>query len=57
MSSIQRPSQRSSVWVQNCPNGEGVCGGGERKRPYHLKVRRGREQTCFTYALDPNSTL
>ncbi len=27
MTCIQRPSRRSSTWVPNCPNGEGVRGG------------------------------
>jgi hypothetical protein len=46
----------------NTPNGEGVSGGGgrggeARKRPYHNKVKRGREQTHSTSALNPKSTL
>jgi hypothetical protein len=63
MTSIQRPSQRSTAWPLSCPNGEGVPDGGRgkggkaRKRPNHIKVKGGREQTRFTSVLNPKSTL
>ena len=37
--------------------GKGYGGRGAPKPPYHIKVRRGREQTSYTSALDPKSTL
>ncbi len=60
MTSIQRPSQRSTAEPLSCPKwgmGEGGKRGKRaRYRPYHIKVREGCEQTSSTSTPSPKST-